>query len=72
MDAEDETWRTVLGADIDLSPGITRSLFDTFTERTVGSMIEFWTPTTAGGGGPEGRGGEEPSRRRDTDDGSEP
>jgi len=56
-----------------LSPGINpRSLFDTFTERTVGSMIEFWTPTTAGGDGPEGRGGEEPSRRRDTDDGSEP
>jgi hypothetical protein len=72
MDGADGAWRIVLGADIDLSPGITRSLFDTFTERTVGSMIEFWTPTTAGVGGPEGRGGEEPSRRRDTDDGSEP
>ena len=72
MDASDGTWRIVLGADIDLSPGITRSLFDTFTERTVGSMIEFWTPTTAGGGGPEGRGGEEPSQRRETDDRSEP
>jgi hypothetical protein len=72
MDAEDGTWRIVLGADIDLSPGITRSLFDTFTERTVGSMIEFWTPSAAGGGASEGSGGEEPSRRRDTDDGSEP
>lgn len=72
MDVEDGIWRIVLGADIDLSPGITRSLFDTFTERTVGSMIEFWTPTTAGGGGPEGRGGEEPSQRRETDDRSEP
>jgi hypothetical protein len=72
MDASDGTWRIVLGADIDLSPGITRSLFDTFTERTVGSMIEFWTPSAAGGGASEGSGGEEPSRRRDTDDGSEP
>ena len=72
MDGADGASRIVLGADIDLSPGITRSLFDTFTERTVGSMIEFWTPTTAGGGGPEGSGDEEPSCRRDTDDGSEP
>jgi hypothetical protein len=72
VDGEDGTWRIVLGADIDLSPGITRSLFDTFTERTVGSMIEFWTPSAAGGGGPEGRGGEEPSHRQATDDGSEP
>jgi hypothetical protein len=67
MDVEDGTWRIVLGADIDLSPGITRSLFDTFTERTVGSMIEFWTPTTAGGGASQGSGGEEPSHRQGTD-----
>jgi hypothetical protein len=72
MDAADGTWRIVLGADIDLSPGITRSLFDTFTERTVGSMIEFWTPSAAGGGAPEGSGDEEPSHRQATDDGSEP
>jgi hypothetical protein len=72
MDAEDGTWRIVLGADIDLSPGITRSLFDTFTERTVGSMIEFWTPSAAGGGVSEGSGGEEPSHRQATDDASEP
>jgi hypothetical protein len=69
MDAKDGTWLIVLGADIDLSPGITRSLFDTFTERTVGSMIEFRTSTTAGGGASEGRGGEEPSHRQGTSDG---
>jgi hypothetical protein len=72
MDGADGAWRIVLGADIDLSPGITRSLFDTFTERTVGSMIEFWTPSAARGGASGGSGDEEPSRRRDTDDGSEP
>jgi hypothetical protein len=72
MDAADGTWRIVLGADIDLSPGITRSLFDTFTERTVSSMIEFWTPVAPAGGAPEASGDEQPSQRRGTDDGSEP
>jgi hypothetical protein len=72
MDAEDGTWRIVLGADIDLSPGITRSLFDTFTERAVGSMLEFWTSSAAGGDASEGSGGEEPSHRQATDDASEP
>jgi hypothetical protein len=67
MDAADGTWRIVLGADIDLSPGITRSLFDTFTERTVGSMIEFWTPSGAGGGAVEGSGGEQPNHRQGAD-----
>jgi hypothetical protein len=67
MDAEGGSWRIVLGADIDLSPGITRSLFDTFTERTVGSMIEFWTPSAAGGGASEGSGGEQPSHRQGAD-----
>jgi hypothetical protein len=69
MDGADSAWRIVLGADIDLSPGITRSLFDTFTERTVGSMMEFWTPTAAGGDASAGSGGEEPSQRRGTDSG---
>jgi hypothetical protein len=72
MDAEDGIWQIVLGADIDLAPGITRSLFDTFTERAVGSMIEFWTPTSAEGGASEGASGEQPSRRQGTDDGSGP
>jgi hypothetical protein len=67
MDGADGAWRIVLGADIDLSPGITRSLFDTFTERTVGSMIEFWTPSAAGGGASEGSGGEQPSHRQGAD-----
>jgi hypothetical protein len=72
MDAEDGAWRIVLGADIDLSPGITRSLFDTFTERTVGSMIEFWTPGAAGGGASKESRGEEPSQRRGADGAPEP
>jgi hypothetical protein len=67
MDAKDGSWRIVLGADIDLSPGITRSLFDTFTERAVGSMIEFWAPSAAGGGASEGSGGEQPSHRQGAD-----
>jgi hypothetical protein len=67
MDAEEGSWRIILGAEIDLSPGITRSLFDTFTERTVGSMIEFWTPSAAGGGASEGSGGEQPSHRQGAD-----
>ena len=67
----DGTWRIVLGADIDLTPGITRSLFDTFTERTVGSVIEFWT-AAAGGGATEGAGDEQPSHPQGVDHGSEP
>jgi hypothetical protein len=67
MDAKDGTWLIVLGADIDLSPGITRSLFDTFTERAVGSMIEFWTPSTGDGDATGGGGGEERSQRRGAD-----
>jgi len=67
MDAEDGAWRIVLGADIDLSPGITRSLFDTFTERTVGAMIEFWTPVVPEGGATEGSGDGEPSHRQSMD-----
>jgi hypothetical protein len=69
VDGEDATWRIVLGADIDLSPGVTRSLFDTFTERTVGAMIEFWNPIAPGGGATEGAGDEQPSHRQGTDDG---
>ena len=72
MDGEDAAWRIVLGSDIDLSPGITRSLFDTFTERTVGSMIEFWTPVAPDGGATGGAGDEQPSHRQGTDHGSEP
>ena len=72
VDGEDAAWRIVLGSDIDLSPGITRSLFDTFTERTVGSMIEFWTPVAPDGGATGGAGDEQPSHRHGTDHGSEP
>jgi hypothetical protein len=72
VDGQDATWRIVLGADIDLSPGITRSLFDTFTERSVGAMIEFWTPVAPEGGATGEAGDEQPSHRQGSDHGSEP
>jgi hypothetical protein len=48
VDNDSAGWRIVLGADIDLAPGITRALFDTYTERIITGMIEFWSSVPKG------------------------
>ena len=42
IDRDDGDWRIILAADIDLTPGVTRPLFDRFTEHAVTGILSFW------------------------------
>jgi hypothetical protein len=58
---EGQSWRIMLVSDFDLSCGITRSLFDSITERAVNGILAFWSDLATSGA-------QEPSMTDDRND----